>query len=93
MTDTTVEAHIAASKAIITQLQTADALVVKLRDQLAEAREAINVLGEGAHPKLRLDIPYTMRPDRERTEATGRVLADMAIKRINAVLGDRATPA
>lgn len=89
----TVTEHLAASEAIVAQLKNADALVIKLRNQLVEARAVIDNLGEAAHPLLNVDVPYSLRyaaDGRDVTVLKGPVLAKKESDRISAALGDRA---
>ena len=85
----TVKDHEATAKALAEHLLDANALVFKLRDQLVLARDVIEKMGEAAHPKLDVDLPYTMR-DRDSTTMTGPALAKRAAAKISETLGDRA---
>lgn len=90
MTDKTVHQHLADSAALAKTIADANALVLKLQKQIQEDRQVIELLGQWSHPKLKISPLYGVWVPSETSEATGEVVAKLAVARINALLGDRA---
>jgi hypothetical protein len=90
MTDKNVKQHLAESDALAKMIGDANALVVHLQGELSIARAALENLAEWQHPKLRIGPLYGVAYDRDQKPMTGEAICALHVKRINALLGDRA---
>lgn len=87
----TVKEHLDASDQVAKQIKSADALVIRLKGELSAARATLDILSEYQHPKIRLEIPYHLRCDKNRDtkSCSPRDVIEVQIDRINELLGDR----
>jgi hypothetical protein len=90
MTDKTVTQHLADSAALAKTIADANALVVKLQGELNIARAAFELLAPWQHQRLDIGPLYGGAYERDQKPLKGDVICALHIKRINAVLGDRA---
>ena len=86
----TVKDHIEASDRIIKTVNEANALVKKLRDRLEDIRSTLEALKPYQHDKLKMSMPCHLRAKEMPSELSPRRVIEQEIKRINAILGDRA---
>lgn len=84
----TVRSHLEDCKRVSDVVDNANALVIKAKRQLEEARDVLELLRENQHPKLQISVGYRSWADEK--HMTGTEIADIEIGRINALLGDRA---
>lgn len=85
----TVKEHFAACKQVSEVIDDANALLTKCRDELHKARMILEMIGPYQHPKLEVPIGYNgwISDQKNMPPST---LIEIEIKRINALLGDRA---
>ena len=85
----TVKEHFEACKQVSQVIDDANALLTKCKDELHRSRTILELLEPYQHPKLAVPIPYMAWLTDEKSMPPSSLIA-LAIKRINALLGDRA---
>ena len=86
----TVNEHFDQCKQVSQVIDDANALLTKAQKELRLARDMLELLKEYHHPKLQIPVNYrSWRPEKP-DHLTGAQIADIGIKRINELLGDRA---
>lgn len=96
----TVKEHFAACKQVSEVIDDANALLTKCRDELHKARIILEMIGPYQHPKLEVPIGCNGWISDQKNMPPGWIsdekymppstLIEIEIKRINALLGDRA---
>lgn len=86
----TVKEHFEECKQIDQIVDQANALLTKVRIELATARDVLEGLKKYQHPEMRMRVPYQLSSSSDIKEAMPVSVIDIEIKRINELLGDRA---
>ena len=92
MTPDNTKAHFENCKQVSQIVDDANALLTKVRDELFVARATLEALAAYQHPKLSMNMPNGIADssnEREKPVPPAYVITRQ-IKRINAILGDRA---
>jgi hypothetical protein len=90
MATKTVKEHTDETDQMVRHLKDGDSLIVKLRDQLDEARRAFKWLEEFSHPSFCKSIQYQRVGVEGDKPATMKKVIEAQVARINATLGDAA---
>ena len=87
----TVEQHLEHAEVLRDHIRSADALVVKLKEELEYCRGMIEWASRFSHPDFTLSVGYTRgMPVKPSEECTLRAACNHRIAAINALLGDKA---
>lgn len=87
----TVQQHLQACAKMESLITDRNALLNCLSNMLQQTRSILESLREYQHPKIRMDLPYSMRRnDSNQRDICPVDLIELHIKQINALLGDRA---
>lgn len=89
MPKNTVKEHFEECKQVSDVIDRANALLVKCRAELSDARDVLDSLKEYQHPKLTMTAPYRLRAKNDES-LTPKALIEREVARINELLGDRA---
>lgn len=84
----TVQEHDAEADQIIKHVRDANALVDRLKEELATTRRTLDVLAEHQHPSVVLGSPYWLKT-KNNDQVSPKRMIEMQTDRINALLGDR----
>lgn len=91
MDEKTVKQHMEACRAVEALIDDSNALVTRLHRGLCQVRETLEALREYQHPKVQMEIPYSLRQSDSNQRVVSPVdLINMQVKHINSLLGDRA---
>ena len=88
--DTTMKQQADAITTVSKLMGAAMALPERLAKQLREARAVLETLQEYQHPKLSIDLNYSLKDAMGDSRIPPATLIEREIKRINDILGDRA---
>ena len=88
----TVKEHLAESNEIRRHIEQADALTLKLQSRLSEVRAILEWARQFDHPLMKADCRYKRLPGTEDGDHYSNLgpVVDATVKKINALLGDRA---